>query len=133
MLDSPNKQAWWQGDVRLGKKLDGYWPVTVAEAGTCQFVVRRWPEYVDAPMSGVPTEHRAGEAVVEQKCWRPPKCRELPVVAVRLNVNGKKLEKRVIDKATAVLFNLTLKPGSADIRASLLDTDGEETSGAYYV
>lgn len=69
MLDLPDQQVWWQGDVRLGKKLNGYWPVTVAEAGTYQFEVCRWPECVDAPISGVPTEQTPGETVVEQKRW----------------------------------------------------------------
>jgi len=133
MLDSPERHVWWQGDVRLGNKFNGYWPVMVAESGIYRFEVRRWPECVDAPIAGVPSEQMPDEIVIEQKRWRLPKCRALPVAAARLEVKGQTLEKHVSEKVTAISFELTLKMGAADIRATLLDKSGQEISGAYYV
>ena len=57
----------------------------------------------------------------------------LPVAAARLEVKGQTLEKHVSEKVTVISFELTLKMGAADIRATLLDKSGQEISGAYYV
>jgi arylsulfatase A-like enzyme len=133
MLDSPRKHIWWQGDVRLGNKFNGYWPVTVARAGKYRFEVRRWPACLDAPITGVPEEQTPDETVIEQKRWRFPECSALPVGRVRLEVNGQTLERQVSETMTAVPFEVTLKRGKADIRATLLDASNEEISGAYFV
>jgi arylsulfatase A-like enzyme len=133
MLDPPRRAVWWQGDVRLGNKLNGFWPVMIAQAGSYRFEVRRWPAGIDAPMAGVPVEQTPDETIIEQKRWRFPRCRALPVVGVRLEVNGETLEKHVGEDATAVSFDLMLKSGAADIRATFLDKSGQEISGAYFV
>lgn len=133
MLDTPKRHIWWQGDVRLGNKFNGYWPVKAAKSGIYRFEVRRWPKSVNAPIDGVPVEQASDEIVIEQKRWRFPMCRALPVTTVRLEVNGQTFNKRVIEKATAVPFHIPLKAGAADVRATLIDKSGEEISGAYYV
>jgi len=133
MLDPPGRHIWWQGDVRLGKKLNGFWPVRIARTGSYRLDVRRWPAYLDAPITGIPAEQRTEETIVEQKRWRFPECRALPVAAVRLEVNGQTCEKKVAEKVPVVSFDLTLKQGPADIRATFLDKRGEEISGAYFV
>ena len=133
MLDPPRRSLWWQGEVRRGTKANGFWPIKVAQAGTYRFEVRRWPACVDAPISGVPEVQLSHETVVEQKRWRLPKCSALPVAAVRLEVNGQMLEENVDGKVTSVSFDLALKEGSVEVRATLLDKSGREICGAYYV
>jgi hypothetical protein len=81
----------------------------------------------------VPTEQTPDETVIEQKRWRFPRCSALPVARVRLEVNGQRLEKQVGEKMTVVPFDVTLKRGKANIRATLLDAGSQEISGAYFV
>ncbi|MBN2315707.1 MAG: hypothetical protein JXM79_17395 [Sedimentisphaerales bacterium] len=133
MLDSPGRHIWWQGDVRLGKKFNGFWPVMIARTGSYRFDVRRWPAYLDAPITGVPAEQSSEEMIVEQARWRFPECRALPVATVRLEINGQTSKKRVGKKDTAVSFDLALEKGSLDIRATFLDKSGNDICGAYFV
>jgi len=133
MLDSATEHIWWQGDVRTGRKINGYWPISAAQAGTYRFAVRRWPVSVDAPMTGVPAEQTSDEAVVEQKRWRFPECRALSVASVRLEAGSRTFKKPVSEGAVAVPFDVTLDKGPADVRATLLDADGKEICGAYFV
>ena len=133
ILDSANEHIWWQGDVRAGRKVNGYWPILVARPGRYHFEVRRWPVGVDAPMGGVPGEPALDETVVEQKRWRFPKCRALPVAAVRLQLSGRTLERRVGEGEVAVSFEARLEKGPMDVRATLLDTGNHEICGAYFV
>jgi len=133
MLDTPKRHMWWQGDVRLGNKFNGFWPVMIARTGYYRFEVRRWPVYLDAPLAGVPIEQRSDETFIEQKRWHLPTCRTLPVAAVRLEAQGQTFEKQVGEKDSAAAFDLALKKGAADVRATLLDKSGEEICGAYFV
>lgn len=133
MLDPPGRHIWWQGDVRLGKKFNGFWPVMIARTGNYRLDVRRWPDYLDAPVTGVPTEQPSEETIIEQKRWRFPECRALPVATVRLEVNGQISEKPVGEKVTAVSFDLALEKGPLDIRATFLDKSGDDICGAYFV
>jgi len=48
-------------------------------------------------------------------------------------VNGQTCEKQVGDEVTTVPFDLALKKGSIDVRATFLDKSGEEICGAYFV
>ena len=133
MLDPPARAVWWQGEVRLGKKINGFWPVRMARTGPYLFEIRRWPACIDAPITGTPAEPISGETIIEQKRWRFPECRALPVAAVRLEVNGQTYEKQVDEKIKAVPFELTLREGPLDVRATFLDKSGDELCGAYYV
>jgi hypothetical protein len=133
MLDPPKQVLWWQGEVRLGNKANGYWPVRIARAGVYRFEVRRWPACVEAPMAGAPAESPPDETIIEQEQYRLPPCRALPVAAVRLEVSGRSVETSVGQHAAKVSFDLALEPGPADVRATLLDRSGQEISGAYYV
>jgi len=112
MIDSLMGHIWWQGDVRRGREINGYWPIMVAQPGTYRFEVRRWPLVVDAPISGVPAD---------------------PVASVRLEVCGRTSEKPVSDAAKAMLFDVALAKGPADVRATFLDAGGGEICGAYFV
>jgi len=133
ILDPPGRAVWWQGEVRLGKKFNGFWPVRIARTGNYRFEVRRWPLYLDAPITGIPAERASEEKIIEQKRWRFPECRALPIAAIRLAVNGQTFEKQVGGKVAAVPFDLALKKGPVDVRATFLDKNSEEICGAYFV
>lgn len=133
VLDPPTKLLWWQGRVRLGKKVNGYWPVEFAKKSRYRFDVRRWPEYINAPINGIPKDKPKEPNVVEMKAWVLPECVPLEIDSVRLNVNETQLIKPVKKDSTAVSFELDMDPGPADIRATFLDEKGDEITGGYYV
>jgi hypothetical protein len=84
-------------------------------------------------MTGVPQEHTSNEDIVEQKYWRFPECRALPIASVRLEAAGQIYEKNVGNKAQAASFDITLKRGAANIRATFLNESSGVISGAYFV
>ncbi len=133
MLDSETEHIWWQGDVRRGRRINGYWPVEAAQAGMYRFGVRRWPRGVDAPIVGVPAEPKADETVVEQKRWRFPECQALPVAAARLDIDGRSQTKPVDEASATISFEAGVDKGPVDIRATFLDADGQAMCGAYFV
>jgi hypothetical protein len=81
----------------------------------------------------VPPEQTPDETVVEQKRWRLPKCCSLPVAAARTELQGQTFEKPVSGQTAAVSLGLTLKMGTADVRATLLDKSGKDICSAYFV
>ncbi len=133
VLDSPKDLLWWQGRVRVGKKVNGYWPIEAAKSGVYRFDVRRWPEYVNAAITGIPQPYSVEQDVIEMKAWSLPECKALPVAEISLIINGSKYSKTVKENDTVVSFDVPLKKGHADVRATFLDNEKNEISGAYYV
>lgn len=133
LLKSPTDFIWWQGRVRRGDKINGYWPIMIAKDRTYRFEVRRWPAYLDSPITGVPDEQPADENVIQQKQFIFPECKALPIASVQLKVNDHIETKPVKSNECAVSFELPMNAGPADVRATFLDKDGNEITGGYYV
>lgn len=110
----------------------GFWPIEIAEYGSYQFEVRRWPKELNQPITaGLPANNNSdithlGKPVVigEGKA--------IPAVKVRLKVGDRLLESEIKHSDTMVQFDLNLPKGETEVEAWLVDGDGNEKQ-AYYV
>ena len=115
--------AWNQGQVRSGTVCNGFWAIDVAEAGTYEFELRRWPKELDKPMTeGIPGKvvdwFTGGEA--------------LPLTTARIQVGDHEETKPIPPEAKGITFTLALDAGETRLQTWL--TDGADlTIGAYYV
>jgi hypothetical protein len=133
VLDPPKDHLWWQGEVAKGEKVNGFWPIHVRTPGRYQFEVRRWPAALEAPSRGVPAPYEVEPHVVLEERWRMPDYQALPVEQVLLEVAGRRMTNPVSEQTTVSRFEATLGPGPADVRATLLDSQGRAISGGYFV
>ena len=99
------------------------------QAGTYEFSLRRWPKEVNKPIrsSIKMTLSSAGGGGVITRAGKA-----LPITKARLRVAGFDKTIDVSDDMTAASFNVSLKKGSCDIHAQLLDKKGK-AFGAYFL
>jgi arylsulfatase A-like enzyme len=131
------KVPWNHAEVAAGKPYAGAWDVTIAEAGSYRFEVRRWPREAQAPIQGVPVfnkevdawDHKGGK----DKLIYGHKMKALPVESIQLEVGDVSAVQAVGSNAQQVVFELPLQAAETQVRASLLDAKGQVLTGAYYV
>jgi arylsulfatase B len=109
------KTVWNQKAVKKGDTYHGVWKLEVAQPGTYEISLRRFPEesgltFSDVPAKGSAVEYRQAE----------------------LKIGKHRLSKPVDMASHKVTFSVDLSPGPAELDAVLIDADGRETS-AYYV
>jgi arylsulfatase len=123
---------WWdvfvdqQAQVRRGLPRNGVWHLEVAEAGSYEFELRRWPREAAAALAeGVPAQkHAFGEF---------PAGVALPIAAARLAVGGRESSRTTAAGEKAAAFTVELRPGPTTLQTWFLDAAGRELCGAYYV
>jgi len=118
-----------QGQVKNGTEKNGYWLLDVAEAGTYEFELRRWPRELDRPLSTA-----------------EPGRKETPLRAARLFINtvlhqqeylpygyeGATIELNPEDKSA--VFRVDLEKGPITLHTWFDKNRGYDTAfGAYYV
>jgi len=119
-LPAPGKKAkgkavWNQKAIKKGAIYHGLWMLDVAQAGTYEFSLRRFPAESGLKFCDVP--HK-GEAVTYT----------MAVLKIE-----KHSEKKPVDMSSdKVTFTVDLEAGPAELDASLIDSRGRKTS-AYYV
>ena len=128
---------WNHALVAKGPRVNADWQAEIAQAGTYHFEVRRWPREADAPMQGVPHLNKTVDA------WENGKgitgllygdhFVPLPIRQVRLDIEGQSMTQALKEGQTHATFGLDLPAGKVRIRATLLDADGKELGGAYYL
>lgn len=128
---------WQQAAVAQGARKFGSWRVRVQTTGVYRLEVRRWPREADAPMSGVPVAKSTtpdawlnGKPVNYLLYDGQPKA--LPVAQVSVKIGMQTFDRRVQLKDCAIVFEASLTAGEHTIDARLVDSSGEEISGAYY-
>ena len=128
---------WHQAAVAQGARKFGSWRVRVQTKGVYRLEVRRWPREADAPMSGVPVAKSTtpdawlnGKPVTYLLYDAQPKA--LPVAQVSVKIGMQTFYSRVQLKDCAAVFEASLTAGEHTIDARLVDSSGEEISGAYY-
>ena len=109
-----------QIQVKRGERKNSFWLLDVAEKGTYEFELRRWPKEYDMPLSG------AGPGEMP-----------LPVSQARLFIREDETEilrMTDVDKADKkVAFTVDLEPGPIELHTWFLNSSGESLTGAYYV
>jgi len=112
--------------VRDGLGRNGAWNVEVARAGKYAIELRRWPAEADAPI-------RAGLPALKHADGTFPPGQALPVAAARLKIAAHDATRAVADDAKAATFQVSLPAGRTQLQGWMLDAQGKEIAGAYYV
>jgi arylsulfatase A-like enzyme len=109
------KVVWNQKAVKKGEPYHGIWELDVAQAGTYEISLRRFPaesglKFSDTPNKGADVEYKTAELKI-----------------------GAVSKKMPVDMSSdRVTFCIELKEGPAELDAVLIDSKGRKTS-AYYV
>jgi arylsulfatase A-like enzyme len=119
--------TWNQVQVRQGARNNGFWVVDMAESGTYDFALRRYPVEAGGglnetvpPTPPVPGGDGYPEGV------------KMNIVKAQLEIDGHIEQKTVEPGAEEVRFSVALDRGIARMTATFTDKDGADF-GAYYV
>ena len=106
----------------------GYWDIEVAEAGTYEFELRRWPEISKLPLS-------AGIQGEEILSYRPFSgyVGERPIHYANIQVAGFQATKVPGEEATHATFAAKLGAGKTKLSTLFSDIDGNPLCSAIYV
>ncbi|MCC9608649.1 arylsulfatase [Blastopirellula sp. JC732] len=116
-----------QVQIRRGVLKNGAWQVTVAQPGTYQFELRRWPRE-----SGLKLSEGCPELKVTDGTFVSGAA--LPIHSARLRVNEEVLELADSNKeGTAFVTQKSLSAGPTELQTYLVDDSGKEICGAYYL
>ena len=115
-----------QAQVRRGARRNGVWHLEVAQAGTYEFELRRYP-----PESGLKlTDPAEATKVTDGTLVAGP---AFPIAAAKIEIAGHQREAKVDPGAAAVKFRVPLEAGRTTLQTWFLDAGGGEIAGAYYV
>ncbi len=109
------KVPWNQNHIRDAMQANGFWAVRVAQSGTYQFALRRWPNEVQAPITAAIENSTAIEA------------RD-----ARIKIGDFDQTKPIPDNAHEVTFTTRLEPGTTKLQTWFTSESGR-SRGAYYV
>lgn len=119
--------AWNQEMVRNGNKVNGFWALEAAKAGTYEIQLRRYP--VESELSLAASAPK-GEPVPGGTPYPPGKA--LAIRKGRIIIGAGKWEKEVQGNETHLSFTISLPQGSFNLKTVLQDAYGQEWP-AYYV
>lgn len=109
-----------QIQVQKGVRKNSYWLLEVAEKGTYEFQLRRWPEEYDIPLN----KGGVGEEALD-------------IAAAKIFISGDDADVRkrsaVNEKDKRVVFTANLDCGKIALHTWFEDSNGEAIAGAYYV
>lgn len=115
-----------QGQVRRGIKRNGSWHLTIAEPGDYEFELRRWPRESGLKLN----ENTPAVKVTDGQL---PQGVALPVAKGRLRIGGFDATAKPAADGQSIRIETPLKPGQLELKTWLLDEQGQEICGAYYV
>jgi hypothetical protein len=122
-----------QQHVRAGVVANGYWSLDVAEAGTYEIRLRRWPAELELPIQA----ELSADELDPRKYDALFKLNQLPSRAIqateaRLRVGAFDETVAVDDGDKCIVFRVTLPAGPVRLQTWLTDAAGTSW-GAYYV
>jgi hypothetical protein len=129
-MDVHGDVAWSQSHLVQAVRSAGNWEVTFDQPGRYRFELRRWPEELQVPTDGLPTqgEVRALAPYFPIRSaipWKP--------VSARLGLSGREYRESYKPGADGVVFEIDLEQaGPTRFDAWFADADGDEW-GAYFV
>ncbi|MEM6689629.1 MAG: sulfatase-like hydrolase/transferase [Planctomycetota bacterium] len=115
-----------QLQVRLGQRKNGIWHLVVDQPGTYRFTLRRFPTESGLAITGSlpPT------AVTDGVYLKAP---AMPVVSGRMRLGDFDEKANVDPDGKGVTFTAEVDKGPIELQTWLLDAEGQEIAGAYYV
>ncbi len=127
---------WIQGDIRRGKRLNGYWEIDVKRPGRYRVSLRRWPaETPHAIQAGIEGDDIAWEREkvhsIFHFCYTGGEA--LPIASATLRIGEHTWQNTVTEQDRLSLFNVELPAGQTTLESAFLDAEGHEIAGAYYV
>jgi arylsulfatase len=113
-------------DLRTGKNSNGPWHLWVAQTGTYEIGLRRWPREADAAITAAVPAFKAVDGEL-------PPGKALPIARARLKIADLDATKAVGPQDKEIVFTVTL---AADARLPMqswfYDAQGRELCGAYF-
>ncbi len=118
---------WNHHHIRNGILVNGYWTVEVAQSGTFNFELRRWPEELDLSITAGTPEKAAVPG------GRPfPEGKALDIIGARIKVGEKEASQKLEDSAKKATFQMNLEEGKTQIK-TWFEGENDVRLGAYYV
>ncbi len=118
--------AWSQEMVRLGKGVNGFWVIDVAEKGMYEIELCRWPKESKLKIND---KAPAGEEVPGGKPYSEGIA--LNIIEARIKINEQNQIKKIQPDALSVRFTVKLDAGKTRLQTCFTDNEGVER-GAYY-
>lgn len=116
-----------QRQIRRADLKNGWWEVSVAEAGEYQFELRRWPRETKLALS-------AGLPASQVTDGNLPAGESLPIAHARMRIGtGPMLRKRAEPDAESVTFTTQLEAGRTRLYTWFEDAARQPIVGAYYI
>jgi arylsulfatase A-like enzyme len=132
-----NPVPWHMGHIRNAVKSNGFWMIDVAQAGTYEMSLRRWPIEENAPLNAAisgtdnPRDGRVYQSgMYTETGYKPGKA--VKITGARLKVGEQDLTMDVAPDDIAATFTMQLQPGETRMEAWFSDDTGDEW-GAFYV
>jgi arylsulfatase A-like enzyme len=116
-----------QVQIRRGDRKNGTWHLTVAQAGTYEFTLRRWPVESGLKLTdSLPRTTVTDGEYIEGK--------SIPIAGAIFKVRSQPEQSAEANPdSTAIQFKTRLSKGPTELDATFTDTDGNPLLGAYYV
>lgn len=115
-----------QVQIRRGVRKNGIWHLRVAQPGTYTFELRRWPRESRLKLeAGLPA------TTVTDGVYPPGQA--FPIASARIKIGDVQKDSTPSDDGTSIRFTAELTEGDVELRTWMLDNNGSEICGAYYV
>jgi arylsulfatase A-like enzyme len=115
-----------QVQIRRGIRRNGRWCLTVAESGTYEFELRRWPRESGLKLAeGCPATQVTDGQYAEGQA--------LPISQARLQVGQVSKTAPAQPDGESVKFVVVLQTGETQLQTWMLSAENDELCGAYYV
>jgi len=123
--------AWNQSQIREGLLCNGYWELTIAQAGRYTFELRRWPRAEDRALrEGIPGRPVPFNEMTVESGYGGGNA--IPIHMARIKIGACHATRSVTAGDKSITFILDLEAGPAHLQTYLYDEAGAEL-GAYYV
>ena len=115
-----------QVQIRRGIRRNGRWYLTVAESGTYEFELRRWPRESGLKLAeGCPATRVTDGQYVEGQA--------LPISQARIQVGQVAETSSAGPDGESIKFVVDLQAGNTQLQTWMLTAENDELCGAYYV
>jgi arylsulfatase A-like enzyme len=119
---------WHQGHILEADVANGFWALEIADPGTYEIALRRWPPESDTAIDALPTDFDEMDYGESGGGWTATATAIDPDTA-RIRIADRKREKPVPSGTPSVSFEVDLESGPCELQTWF---EGRESRGAYY-